>query len=148
MTQLYHSHDQEENTNYHLLLIENCQPKTTKRQVCNEWTCPQSSVFWINLNWELLCYRRSTLKLHWRLLLITWTKKTFSSEKLCGQNQKLCCLATVSSSIFGGEKVRPLRQITPYLLSSLVLVVLCCWEDYLQIVQKNLKHQQKFWYWV
>ena len=51
-------------------------------------------------------------------------RKKLSRGKLCGQmNKKLSCLTTLSSNMFGGEKVRPLTARTSYLLSSMVLVV-------------------------
>ena len=94
--------------------------------------CPQPGVFYINISWEAAMLersswsRRGTLKLNWSLLLITWTKKKPSRGKLCGHvKQKLRCLTTMSSNMFGGEKVRPLTLKTPDLLSSMEPLVLC-----------------------
>ena len=119
--------------------------------------CPQSSLFYITMGWEAAmqegspCSRSGTLRLEWSLLLITWTKKRPSGGKFCGQmKQKFSYLATMTRDMFGGDKVRPLTPRTPYLPSS-VVVVLCSGpvllpvngimkkEDYLQILQENLK---------
>ena len=69
------------------------------------------------------CSRHGTSKLDYSLLLIIWTKKK-PGGKICGNlTQKLSCLATMRSNLFGGEKARPLTPRTPDLLSGMELVV-------------------------
>ena len=72
MAQLFHHHDQEGNTNYHLLLRGNWSGGSRVNQkVCNELEAAGRQV------------SESTLRcvLHQHELLITWTKKNLLEEK-------------------------------------------------------------------
>ena len=71
-----------------------------------------------------------------KLLELKFAADYFDKEnvfwrKLCSRVKQTCsCLATMSSSMFRGEKVRPLTPRTSYLLPSMVLAL--CWEPVLQ----------------
>ena len=103
-----HCHNQEENTNCHLLMRENWagwsrdnqKPPSSKSSVDynvqeHSCQCSQSSVFCNNMSWEAAVQersswsRRNTLKLDWSLLLITRTKKnTFWRKTLWSHETK------------------------------------------------------------
>ena len=113
MAQLFHHHDQEENTNYHLLLrgnwsggsrvnqkvkpsaslqwIRSCWKSgvSVYSQVCfiSTWSGPTASLSHSSLSlWERSCWSRRSL------LLITWTKKkNLLEENSMGCYQKQQC---------------------------------------------------------
>lgn len=114
------------------------QTKTTKKEFCNEFdtagrqvpvsTVNCASTSEADVQERSPCPRYSTLELHWSFLLITWTKKKLFGGKLCDQmEQRLSCLAPMTSNMFGGEQGRPLSLRTPYLLSNIMVVVVLYW---------------------
>lgn len=119
-----------------LVRMVKSQPRTTKKQVCNALEAAGTQVSVSTVKRVLHRHglrgcraRRKPLlqKRHLKARLkFAADQIRPSGGKFCGQmKQKLSCLATTPSNMFGGEKVRPLTPRTPCLPSSMVVVVLC-----------------------
>ena len=120
-----------------------------------QWIRSCSSVFFINMSWEAAmqerssCSRHCILKLNSSLLLIPWTKR---KSFLKG------CLATMSSNMFGGKKVRPSApRSVKHGRGSFVMGLFCCqcskqskWNNvegglWRKNIQENLKLSARRW---
>ena len=146
-----------------LVRMVKSQPKTIKRQVCNEWEAAgrEVSVSTVTCVLEAAvqerssCSRRGSFAAQLMFGADHMDKEnTFWRKTLWSDETKRNCLATMSSHMFRGEKVRPSTPRTPYLLSSMVLVVLWCKAVLLpvdqalkkiQILQETSNHQQEDW---
>ena len=145
-----------------LVRVVKSQLKTTKKQICNEikscWKMGislHSRVCFASVWTERLLHKKEAVSPDVAPPL-TFAADHMDEEKPSGGKQTLSCLATMSTNMFRGEKAWPFTPRTPYLLSSMVLVVLCCGavflpvdllqvnrmmkdEDNLQILQKKIK---------